>query len=251
MTEFLCCALIPTYNNPDTLRQVVDAARAHLPDVLVVDDGSADAGRSVCQSIAEANLATVVHRPHNGGKGAAVKTGFDVARDLGFTHVFQIDADGQHDLDAMPQFLTTARESPEQAILAFPEYDETAPRGRKIARRITRFWVNLETGGADRVRDAMVGFRVYPLAAVARLRLPSDRMDFDVEIAVRLVWAKVPIVNLPVKVRYLSADEGGTSHFQPMRDNLRLAWLHCRLCTWACSQWFRRKLRLPPLLDSR
>ena len=69
-------------------------------------------------------------------------------------------------------------------------------------------------------------------------------MDFDVEIAIRLAWAGVPIVNAPVRVRYLSAEEGGTSHFQPVRDNIRLAWMHSRLCTIGCTRWCLRKLGL-------
>jgi hypothetical protein len=100
--------------------------------------------------------------------------------------------------------------------------------------------VNLEVGGKHVVEDAMVGFRVYPLAAVRGLRVWGDRMDFDVEIAVRIAWAKIPIVNLPVSVRYLTAEEGGRSHFQPFRDNLRLAWLHSRLCTIGCFVFFFR-----------
>jgi hypothetical protein len=56
-------------------------------------------------------------------------------------------------------------------------------------------------------------------------------MEFDIEIAVRLVWAGVPVVNLPVGVRYLSAEDGGVSHFRMVRDNVRITWLHTRLTT--------------------
>jgi len=58
-------------------------------------------------------------------------------------------------------------------------------------------------------------------------------MDFDIEVLVRLAWERVPIVNLPVAVRYLSAAEGGVSHFRMLRDNLRISWLHTRLTTLA------------------
>ena len=55
------------------------------------------------------------------------------------------------------------------------------------------------------------------------------RFDFDPEAVVRLSWAGVPAVNLDAPVRYLSADEGGVSHFRYMRDNALLTWMHTRL----------------------
>lgn len=238
-----CCLLIPTYDNPATIRGVVVRGREFLTDVVVVDDGSGPAGRAACEAIARDGLAHVHHRSANGGKGAAVKTGFAVAAELGFTHVLQVDGDGQHDLTRIPAFLEAARERPHALLLGYPEYDDSIPAVRRIARGFTRFWVDLEAGRGV-IADAMVGFRVYPLAAVQRVRVRGDRMDFDIEIAVRLAWAGVPIVNLPIGVRYLAAEEGGVSHFQPLRDNLRFSWLHSKLCTIGATQWCLRRLGL-------
>lgn len=243
-----CCALVPTYDNPATVRSVVERLRVHLDDVIVVDDGSGAEGRAACEALARDGLAHVVHRERNGGKGAAVKTGFVAARDRGFTHVLQVDADGQHDIDAAPAFLEASRNAPSAAVFAYPVYDASAPRGRLAARKITRFWVNLEVGGKGVIEDAMVGFRIYPVDAAIEVAARGDRMDFDVEVAVRLAWAGVRIVNLPVGVRYLTAEEGGRSHFQPFFDNVRISLLHSWLCTVGCTRWFMRKLGLTPRL---
>ena len=54
----------------------------------------------------------MIRRERNGGKGAAVKTGLRAARELGFTHALQIDADGQHDAADIPKFLARAAEQP-------------------------------------------------------------------------------------------------------------------------------------------
>ena len=234
-------ALIPTFDNPRTVRGVVERVRAHDLEVVVVDDGSGSEGRAACAAIAEAGLATVIHRPTNGGKGAACKDGFHRARELGYTHAFQIDADGQHDLEQIPAFVEAARERPDALVLAYPKYDATAPNSRRIARGLTDFWVAVEVGGRDKIRDAMIGFRVYPLAAVCDLPLGSG-MEFDIQVAVELVRRGTPTINLPVAVRYLSAAEGGISHFRPLRDNLRFAWMHSRLCTLGCVRWTLRKL---------
>src|SRR5690606_12644631 len=182
---------------PLTVRAVVEQARAYLPDVVVIDDGSAEPGRRVCEQLAAEGLAVVHHRERNGGKGAAVKTGFSVARKLGFTHVLQIDADGQHDLEAIPRFLDHAKKAPDAFVVGYPRYDDSAPRVRRVARKLTRFWVDLEAGRGV-IRDSMIGFRVYPLHVVERLDIPADRMDFDIEIAVRLAWLGIPVINEPV-----------------------------------------------------
>ncbi len=249
MTDFRCCAVVPSYDNPETIRGVVERIRDRLPDVFVVDDGSGRAGREACAELERDGLATVFRLERNRGKGAAVKRGLAEAAKAGFSHAFQVDADGQHDLEEMPRFLAAAQEFPEKAVFGYPIYDETAPGMRRAAREITRFWVDLEAGRGV-IRDSMVGFRVYPLAPTLAVLPRSNRMSFDVEIAVRLVWAGVSLLNLPVGVRYLSEEEGGRSHFQPVLDNLRLSWLHCRLCTTASVRWCLRRLRRPLMLGS-
>jgi glycosyltransferase involved in cell wall biosynthesis len=230
--------VIPTYNNPRTVRRVVIGAREHLPDVIVVDDGSAAEARQILEAIASEGLAWVIHRDQNGGKGAAVKTGLRAAHQAGFTHAVQVDADGQHDVQLIPGFLDAARQDPRAVVLGCPEYDGSVPKGRLFARKITTFWVNLETGGG-KIKDSMVGFRVYPLDAAIAVRARGNRMDFDIEIAVRLAWAGTPVVNLPTPVRYLPASEGGVSHFRVWRDNLRISWLHTRLTLVAIGRSLR------------
>lgn len=241
MTEpFRIAAVVPTYDNPVTVGRVVAGIRAHIADVIVVDDGSGPDGRAACAALARDGLAIVHRLERNGGKGAAVKAGFEVAHERGFTHVFQVDADGQHDLACLPQFLAAARERPAALVLGYPVYDQSAPGHRRTARQVTKFWVDRETGGA--VRDAMVGCRIYPLAAARGSGTRGNRMDFDVEIAVRMARAGVEVVNLPVRVRYLAPEEGGVSHFQPVRDIVRLSWMHSRLCTGISVRWLLRKL---------
>jgi glycosyltransferase involved in cell wall biosynthesis len=232
---FRPCAVIPTYDNPMTIGRVVAEVRRHLQDVVVVDDGSSGAGRTGVDAVERAGTARVVRRARNGGKGAAVKTGFRTAHELGFTHALQIDADGQHDTADIPKFLARAAERPQAAVLGHPVYDETMPRGRRAAHGLTNFMVLLQTGGRVIV-DPQCGFRVYPVAPALEVAARGDRMDFDIEIAVRLVWAGIPIVNVPTGVRYLPRSAGGTSHFRPVRDNVAITLLHTRLL-FASLRW--------------
>jgi glycosyltransferase involved in cell wall biosynthesis len=240
---FRACALIPTFDNPLTIGRVVAEVHRHVDDILIVDDGSGDEGRRVIEEIARAGSARVVHRERNGGKGAAVKTGLRVAHELGFSHALQIDADGQHDPDDIPRFVALAAERPEAAVLGHPVFDESTPRGRRAAHGLTNFWTRIETAGGV-ISDPQCGYRVYPLEATIGVDAKSDHMDFDIEIAVRLVWAGVPIINLPTRVRYLPQVAGGVSHFRPVRDNLAITWMHIRLVVasllWRLGRVWRR-----------
>ena len=245
MTSPRPCALVPTYDNPRTVRRVVERIRAHLPDVIVVDDGSGDAGRREVEALERDGLARAVRRERNGGKGAAVKDGLRAARDLGFTHALQIDADGQHEIEDVPRFLAAARADPGALVLGCPVFDASAPRSRLRGRLFSRFWTDLETAGRC-IADPLCGFRVYPVERALRAGACADRMAFDVEIAVRMVWGGCRTVNLPTRVRYLTADEGGVSHFRMFRDNVEISWCHTRLCTAALLRIVTGRRLRPP-----
>ena len=222
------CAVIPTFDNPRTIRAAVVEVRAHLDKVWVVDDGSGPSGRAAVAALSEGGLATVHHLPRNTGKGAAVKEGFRRAQEAGFTHAVQIDADLQHDASDLPRFLRAAHAHPDALVLGDPIFDATAPAVRVRGHRFCRIWTHLATGGPV-IRDPLCGFRVYPLTAALAVR-SGDRMEFDVEIAVRMVWAGCPVVNLPTRVRYPTCEEGGVSHFRLFRDNVRIVSRHVCLC---------------------
>jgi len=239
---YRACALIPTYENPTTVGEVVRAVAGHLPQIILVDDGSSAAGRDVCAGLAAEGLVTLVRQERNQGKGAAVMNGMALAHELGFTHAFQIDGDSQHDIAAVPGFLSASRERPRDMVLGYPVYDETVPSARRWGRRLTNFWVGIEVGRSAKVTDAMIGFRVYPVLAALASGTKARRMDFDVELLVRMVRMGLGVVNLPVSVRYLAAEEGGVSHYRPFVDNLRLSVMHTRLCVSGSLAWVSRRL---------
>jgi glycosyltransferase involved in cell wall biosynthesis len=223
------CALIPIYNHKDTIGRIVQALRAHGLPVVIVDDGSNDATRAVLDALALGQPDVHLLRlPCNQGKGGALNAGLLAARDLGFTHALQIDADGQHDVADVSRFLAESAAHPRALVCGRPIYDDSVPRNRLYGRYITHFFVWLETLSME-IADSMCGYRLYPLAAtcaeLARRPFPA-RMDFDTEAAVRLLWRGVPIRNLPTRVTY---PVDGLSHFRMWRDNLRISTMHARL----------------------
>jgi len=222
------CALIPIFDHPETIEKVVTALPPELP-CLIVDDGSAEPTRAALRRIgSEREDAWVVRRDRNGGKGAALKTGYRSALARGFTHVVQLDADGQHNASDVPRFLAAMRAQPDALVLGVPEFDASAPLARIYARQLSRGLVWMACLSRV-VPDPLCGFRGVPLApalAVIDAVQIGDWMDFEPEMAVRMVWHGTPVATLPTRVIY---PPDGISHFSIARDYPRLVSLYLRL----------------------
>ncbi|MGZ4979117.1 MAG: glycosyltransferase family 2 protein [Methylobacter sp.] len=237
------CIIIPVYNHEAAIPHVLAKLKRFAIPTFLVNDGSSAHCSHILADCAERepDWLTLIKRPENGGKGAAVLDGFKAAQALGFTHALQIDADGQHDVNDIPAFLEAGGRHPEALILGRPLFDETAPKSRVYGRTIANLWVWINTLSLA-IEDSMCGFRLYPLNAVAQLAQRTQiaaGMDFDIDILVRLYWQGVDVVNIPTKVNY---PYDGVSHFKLWRDNLRISKTHARL-------FFGMLLRIPQLLN--
>jgi glycosyltransferase involved in cell wall biosynthesis len=222
------CALIPIFDHGETIAKVVSALPPELP-CLIIDDGSAEPTRDALRRVTASREDTeVVRRAQNGGKGAALKTGYRVAQARGFTHVVQLDADGQHNTADVPLFLAAMRARPDALVLGVPEFDQSAPLARIYARQLSRGLVWLACLSRA-VPDPLCGFRGVPLAPMLEVLAQNptgDWMDFEPEIAVRMVWHGTPVATLSTRVIY---PPDGISHFSIARDYPRLAWVYARL----------------------
>lgn len=224
--------LIPSYNPGSKVYETVRAARHQWMPVWVVVDGSTDGTVEGLRRMAASDPGLrVIVLPHNGGKGAAVLHGIELAAAQGFTHVLTMDSDGQHPADLIPDFMAASTARPDAMVLGMPVFDASAPALRVRGRKVSNWWANLETLWMG-IGDSLYGFRVYPIApliSVMRGQRWMRRFDFDPEAVVRMGWLGVQPVNLPAPVKYFRADEGGVSHFNYTRDNLLLTWMHTRL----------------------
>lgn len=239
--------LIPSYDPGPRVYETVRAARAQWAPVWVVVDGSSDGTAAGLQDMAanDPHLKVWV-LPANGGKGAAVLRGLELAAEQGFTHALTMDSDGQHPADLIPAFMAASQQAPDAMVLGKPVFDADAPALRVQGRKISNGWANLETLWAG-IGDSLYGFRVYPIDPLRQVMHGQRwmrRFDFDPEAVVRLCWRGVRPINLPAPVKYLRADEGGVSHFNYLRDNTLLSWMHLRLMLGFL-------LRLPRLLLRR
>jgi len=220
--------VIPVFDHEQAIAAVVDGVRAAGLPCLLVDDGSRPSCAAVVQAQARRDGVQVLRLPVNQGKGGAMLAGFAEAAQRGYSHVLQIDADGQHDTADLPRFVAAARAHPQAVICGIPAYDDSVPKARLYGRYATHIWVWINTLSLH-LRDTMCGFRIYPLPPVLRLvgeETIGRRMDFDTEIMVRLYWRQVPVEHLSTRVTY-PAD--GVSHFDVWRDNVRISCMHTRL----------------------
>ena len=217
------CGLIPVYNNVATVGDVVRRARSVLePDVLVVADGSDDGSDEAAR---RAGAEVIVH-PTNQGKGRALITGLEAARERGYTHAVALDADGQHLPEEIPRLLDGAWAHPDRIVVGVRYMDaKNTPASSRRGRGVSNFWATLN--GWQRCRDTQSGFRIYPVEPTLALRCRERGFAFEMEVLVRASWAGQRIHHVDVDVVYQGI--GRVTHFDMKADNLRFSWLSFRM----------------------
>ncbi|MGF1776625.1 glycosyltransferase family 2 protein [Vibrio nomapromontoriensis] len=226
--DYTPCFLIPCFNHGDTIADVIASLKPFSYPILLVDDGSNQETKEALAHVAKLEHVHLITLEVNQGKGGAVMAGIRQAKVWGFSHVIQIDSDGQHDLESLPSLLDASQTQPNKLISGRPVYDSSVPKSRLYGRYVTHFWVWVETLSFD-IKDSMCGFRAYPVKQTVKVldkyRIGS-RMDFDIEVLVRMYWEGCDIQFIDTRVMY---PEGGISHFDALWDNVKISKMHTKL----------------------
>jgi len=206
--------VIPAFNEAATLGDVVAAARAVAP-VLVVDDGSDDGSAAVAARAG----AEVLGHARRLGKGQALRTGIAAARGRGASLVVTLDGDGQHDPRDLGAMLEAARATP-RAVIVGSRLGEAAalPVERLNAIRVAGFFVAWASGLA--VRDTQSGFRVYPLALFDEVRPRRGGFVFETEVLIAAAAQGWRVREVPVRAVPRAARR---SRFRPLADGAAIA----------------------------
>lgn len=230
--------LIPVFNHGSTLAKVVSSLQKYDLPIIIVDDGNDSQNKVLINEVASRfPKITLIVNKRNRGKGFSVCRGIKEAHKLGITHLFQIDADGQHDARACYEFLQESLLNPEALICGFPEFDESVPKARLKAKEISNNYsrfVTLDKSGE--MKDSMCGFRIYPVKPfyeICRRTWIDTHMGFDSEILVRMIWRGVPVIYKCVHVTYPT---GNKSNFRVIRDNIHISLMFARLTV---GMWIR------------
>ncbi len=226
--EFNCCVLIPTYNNEQTIANLVSDVLEYSDDVIIVNDGSTDTTMSILSTISK--IQTVSY-DDNKGKGFALRTGFKYALEKGYDYVITLDSDGQHYASDLPSFLNQLKDNPKAIIIGSRLLAETTQPGASgFANKFSNFWFRVETG--IKLPDTQSGYRLYPIKYLKKTKWFSDKYEFEIEVIVRSAWKDIDVFCIPIDVFYPSKEERIT-HFRPFKDFFRISVLNTVLVTLA------------------
>ncbi|OGY54044.1 MAG: hypothetical protein A3H67_03780 [Candidatus Buchananbacteria bacterium RIFCSPLOWO2_02_FULL_46_11b] len=192
------CAVVPAYNEARTIRQVVEALKDKVAEVIVIDDGSADQ----TAELAKAAGAKVVRHSINRGQGAALQTGIDFALSRGAEIIVTFDADGQFVAEEINRLALPILRGEAQAVLGsrFLKKDNLTPWAKKIILKIATFITRLYTG--LNVSDTHNGFRAFDRTAAETIKIRQAGMAHGSEILEQIKKHKLKFVEAPVTVKY-------------------------------------------------
>ena len=196
-------AVVPAYNEADTIVRVIESIRGRAPDfdVLVVDDGSTDGTGELAREVG----ADVLRHPFNLGIGGAVQSGFAFALERGYDYMVQVDGDGQHLPEEIPKLIEAMEADPTLDMVCgsrflTDEHGYPAPISRRTGIHVFAFLLSRIMG--RRVSDPTSGFRLYNRRGIALFArdYPHDYPEVEAVLMVhfhRLRMTEVPVKMLP------------------------------------------------------
>ncbi len=215
------CIIIPTYNNADTIEQVISDVAVYSKNIIVVVDGSTDNTQKILSKIP--NIEVVMY-DNNVGKGWAIRKGFEKALSLGYDYAITIDSDGQHSAADIPSFYAENNKNPNSIIIGSRNIQaDGMPSKNTFANKFSNFWFWAETN--IKLPDTQSGFRLYPINLYKNTKFYTTKYEFEIEVLVRSAWSDIKIIPLPISVYYPPENERIT-HFRPLPDFTRISILN-------------------------
>ncbi|MFC2091915.1 glycosyltransferase family 2 protein [Elusimicrobiota bacterium] len=197
--------VIPAYNEEKTIRVIlnkvldVDIEK----EVIVINDGSTDSTRKIVEEYYSERVKLI--NKENGGKASAVRSGIENAKG---DYVIIQDADLEYDPENYPELIEPLLNGQAEAV-----YGDRFPLGRKnmffkqiIANKFLTFLTNFLFKGS--IRDMETCYKVIPLGLLRTLDLKEENFDIEAEISAKLLKRNVNIVNVPIRYKGRSYEEG-------------------------------------------
>jgi len=206
------CVVIPAYCEQRMIRDVVQHVLKFVQPVIVVDDGSPD---RTAEEAAAAG-AVVVRHAINMGKGVALNTGFNYARQNRFDYLITLDADGQHDPADIPRFVEAYERTGIPVLIG-------NRMGALTNMPLVRKWTNrymswlLSRAMKQYVPDTQCGFRLYRCDVLPFIEAQATRFAAESEILLHIASRGIRMDSVPITVIY----NEGKSKINPLRDTFR------------------------------
>lgn len=215
--------IIPSYEPDEKLITLLRALQeVKIRHVIVVDDGSGERYARFFEQAAAMENCTVLYHAVNLGKGRALKTAFNYClRELrGAPGCVTADSDGQHTPADITACMRSLCEHPESLILGCrnfdgPEVPARSSFGNKCTRKVFHYLLGLS------VSDTQTGLRAIPASFMEKLmQVKGERFEYETNMLIETKDREISIVEVPVETVYI--EENKTSHFNPIRDSLRI-----------------------------
>ena len=211
-------AVVPAFNEEDSVRSLVQGVAEQVDRIIVVDDGSTDRTCSCLEGLA----VTLVRNKENRGKGASLQRGFLQGLQGKPAAIISLDADGQHRPEDIPFLLAAHKDHPDRIIIgARTKNRGAAPLLRRFANRVADFFVSWAAG--HRIQDSQSGFRLYPAAFLSKVDLEPEAVNtfvFESEILIKA--SRMGLCTKSVDIETIYRDRSGASNYRPWTDTLKI-----------------------------
>lgn len=207
-----CAAVIPCLNEALAITDVVAAVRTFVPSVFVIDDGSQDNTSALAKKAGAEVLQHGIRR----GKGTALQTGWQRARERGFEWALALDGDGQHSAEDIPFFLDAAEQTGAELVVGNRMENS---QGMPWLRRIVNRWMSQRISmlAGMRLPDSQCGFRLMNLDTWSNLPVTAARFEIESDTLLAFALRGRAIQFVPIQVIYKTEQ----SKINPVRDTFR------------------------------
>ena len=195
-------AVIPAYNEQNSIGSIVKNTKKYIDNVIVVDDGSKDKTKETAENAG----AIVLRHLVNLGKGAALKTGCDYAVKNGARFIIALDADAQHNPDDIPRFIEKLKKY--DVVFSCRKLSRKMPFvlrfGNWFISKAVRFLYKID------LNDTQCGFRAFSKTAYKKLRWNASDYSMESEMIAKAGKQRLKYVQIPIETIYSDKYKGTT-----------------------------------------
>ena len=213
--------VIPAYNEEKRIGGVIKKTKIYTKNIIVVDDGS----RDNTYEVAEKLKVVVVRHPVNLGKGAALKTGCEIAVRKGADIIILIDSDGQHNPHQIPKFIKNLDGN--DIVFGCRELSKEMPFTMRFGNWFIRLTTHLLFG--IKLKDTQCGFRAFTRQAYQKIKWESCDYAVESEMIANAGKKNLKLRQIPIETIYADNYKGTT-----VLDGLKIV---SNMLWWRVTRW--------------
>ncbi len=247
--------LIPAYKPDERLIELTRELIGEGLRVMLVDDGGKQPFAHIFDACRELGAVVAVHAV-NQGKGRALKTGINACLNTwpDITGIVTADADGQHTPKDILRLIDALEQHPGTLVLGSREFTGDVPFKSRWGNKITRFVYALASG--VHVSDTQTGLRALPRESLEQMiTIDGEKYEYEMNVLLKLRDMHLGVTEVPIETIYI--DDNAGSHFNPVRDALRIymvifKYLFSSITSFAVDYllyWACLLLKFPPLVS--